>query len=220
MIVYIFNYSITMGIEDIAFSIKSKRNESLDSDNFSVSKIILSEYDIREGNRNVQEMSESLQLNGQKESITLNKRNNGQNVVVNGRTRFLALTIHLHWIECKVKFYDGLTELEEDYLNAILNSHQNPLTSDEKRNFVKKHLKEFTERFGENSIKELSNALKLTDSQVKDYIATVQPHVNEEIVECFKQDTKGYGRGEIKIEALAQVAKKVQNEDALKEIGK
>ena len=209
-----------MRIESIAKSIESKRTRKLDDEKFPLNKILLNEYDIRDGNRNVEVMAESLKLNGQKEPLTLNKREDGSVVIVNGRTRFSAMTTILDWIFGKVKFYDGLTELEEDYLNAILNSQQNPLTTDEKRNFIKRHHGKFEKEFGKEAIKEIGRALRLTDGQVKDYLETVQPYVSETVVDLFKQEKKGYGRGEIKIEALAQVVKKVKDEKALKEIGK
>jgi hypothetical protein len=104
----------------------------------------------------------------------------------------------------------GLTEFEEDYLNATINSNQKELTSDEKREFVKKHKDVM-------SIPSLMVALNLTKGQVEDI--KISTDVPDEIVELFRQEDKGYGRGIIDIQAISQVAKKVKDPEAMKYIG-
>ena len=123
-------------LEKISKSIKAKRNEKLDSQNFPLKKLQLSKYDIRK-NRNTDKMKEDLLRDGQLQPITISKNGNDY-TVVNGRTRYLGMMVHADKFPTDiVEVYEDLTVLEQNYLNAQINVGQNPLTPDEKREFIK-----------------------------------------------------------------------------------
>ena len=125
-------------LSEISTSIHSKRNEKLDSQTLSISKLELSPYDIRK-NRNGEKMKEDLLRDGQLQPITVTK-NGGKYIVVNGRTRYLEMIkMPDKFKTVKVEVYENLTVLEQNYLNAQINVGQNPLTPDEKRDFIIKH---------------------------------------------------------------------------------
>ena len=193
-------------LSDITLSISKQRNKDLDG-LYEIKSISLNEYDIRV-DRNVNDKTESLRLNGQAKPITINIREDGNTVVVDGRTRFLGMQeLRSVMIDCEV--YVGMNELEENYWNAVLNSQVAPLTSDEKLEFVKKY-KDVLDPSA------LGKALRLSIAQVKDYIRA--SNLDDDTIDLFRQQEAGYGRGSFKIEVIGDITKRVDDEEAIRHI--
>jgi len=189
-------------LEAISDSIQNKRNEKLDSLEFPFTKLVLSDYDIRE-DRDITKLKEDLVRDGQLQVMTLSL-NNGIYTVVNGRTRYLAIeainkeTPYPYFKTVKVEVYEDLTELEQNYLNAQINVSQNPLTPNEKVNFVKKY-KDILDP------KALGKALGIKDNMLENYLEVAD--VDEEVLKAFRPKTEGYGRSDIKVEELGNTNK-------------
>lgn len=189
-------------LEEISNSIQTKRNENLDSLNFPFSKLTLSDYDIRE-TRDITKLKDDLVRDGQLQVITVSK-NNGIYTVVNGRTRYLAMqsvneeTPYPYFKTVKVEVYENLSELEQNYLNAQINVSQNPLTPNEKVNFVKKY-KDILD------VKALGEALGIKESMLENYLEVAD--TDEEVLKAFAPKTEGYGRSDIKVEELGNTNK-------------
>lgn len=187
-------------IDSISKSIQSKRNESLDSQDFPISKLKLASYDIRKNRSRNPKLKENLNRDGQLQPITINI-NTGEDwgTVVNGRTRYIEMwelkQTNSLFQNVKVEVYENLTELEQNYLNAQINVSQNPLTPDEKREFIIRHMKEIP-------IKEMAKALGLGMEMFKNYLATTK--VNKEVLKAWLPKSKGHGRGTVKIEELGK----------------
>jgi len=129
-------------LASVSKSIQSKRNEKLDSQKFPLSKLQLSSYDIRKNRTGSPKLRNDLKRDGQLQPITVSK-NGDVYTVVNGRTRQIEM-MELNQSDdlfnmVKVEIYEDLTELEQNYLNAQINISQNPLTPDEKIEFVVKY---------------------------------------------------------------------------------
>jgi len=181
-------------LSEISNSIHSKRNEKLDSQNLSISKLELSLYDIRK-NRNGEKMKEDLLRDGQLQPITVTK-NGKKYIVVNGRTRYIEMVkLPQKFKTVKVEVYENLTVLEQNYLNAQINVGQNPLTPDEKRDFIIKHKDELP-------IEEMAKALGLGLEMFKNYLATTK--VNKEVLKAWTPKSEGHGRGSVKVEELGK----------------
>lgn len=187
-------------IELVAKSIQEKRNETLDSQSYELSKLVLSVYDIRKNRARNPKLKEDLKRDGQLQPITINI-NTGEDVgtVVNGRTRYIEM-VDLNETEdifttVKVEVYENLTTLEQNYLNAQINISQNPLTPDEKREFIIKHKDEL-------SINDMAKALGLGMEMFKNYLATTR--VDDIVLEAWTPKNDGYGRGGIKTEELGK----------------
>lgn len=191
-------------LESISKSIQEKRNETLDSQNFSFSDLELSDYDIRE-NRDTTKLIDDLIRDGQLQVITLSL-NNGSYTVVNGRTRYLAMkeineqeeTLDLFSSNVKVEIYEDLTELEQNYLNAQINVSQSPLTPNEKINFVRKY-KDILDS------QALGKALGIKDTMLENYIEVAEQ--SSEVCKAFSPQNDGYGRSSVKVEELGKVIK-------------
>jgi len=181
-------------LSEISTSIHSKRNEKLDSQTLSISKLELSPYDIRK-NRNGEKMKEDLLRDGQLQPITVTK-NGGKYIVVNGRTRYLEMIkMPDKFKTVKVEVYENLTVLEQNYLNAQINVGQNPLTPDEKRDFIIKHKDELP-------LEEMAKALGLGLEMFKNYLATTK--VSDEVLKAWTPKSEGHGRGSVKVEELGK----------------
>lgn len=182
-------------LSEISASIKSKKNEKLDSQSFPIQKLLLSKYDIRK-NRNTEKMKEDLLRDGQLQPLTVNI-NTGEDfaTIVNGRTRYLGMIVHpKKFPTANVEVYENLTILEQNYLNAQINVSQNPLSPDEKREFIIKHQHELP-------MEEMAKALGLGMEMFKNYHATTK--VSTDVLKSWVA-TKGYGRGSVKVEELGK----------------
>jgi len=179
-------------LEELSSSIDSKRREDLDG-SIDVELIKLSAYDIRV-ERDIESMAETLKRDGQLEFITVNFDEEFY-VIVNGRTRYLALKqpiLSLKKLKCKV--YKGLTILEQNYLNATINTNQKTLTTDEKLRFVIRH---------ENDLDSdsLRKALGLkSKTQLKAFLNVA--NMDKEAREIVKTTKLGRERGTFEIETL------------------
>jgi len=195
-------------LENISASILSKRRADLDTENFPLSKLTLSSYDIRKNRVRNPKLKEDLKRDNQLQPITINVKTDGKKltnlltavlfVVVNGRTRKIEmdeLFAEFGMFEfVSVVVYENLTELEENYLNAQINISQNPLTPDEKREFIIKYKNEIP-------MEEMAKALGFTDLEMfKNYEATTE--VNDSTLKEWMPKSKGHGRGSIKVEEL------------------
>jgi hypothetical protein len=222
-------------LESISKSIQSKRRADLDTQDFPLLKLVLSSYDIRKNRSRSPKMKEDLIRDGQLQPITINIYTNGKKVidlktvsnatVINGRTRKIEMD-DLNkskdlFNNVKVEVYEDMTPLEQNYLNAQINVSQNPLTPDEKREFIIKYMNEIP-------IKEMAKALGLGMAMFKNYLATTK--VNKEVLKAWTPKSKGHGRGKVKVEELgkairmyerkgAKVDKKTLNE-TFKKLGK
>jgi len=189
-----------------------KRAKELDSDKFPIDKLKLNPYDIRK-TRNTENMIKVIKsAGGQLKPIIVNQRNNGDNIIVDGRTRYEAMR-QLDYKTIKVIFFRNLTELEEDLYNAISNNQTQPLRPDEKRAFVLKHSDKLNNE-------ELCEILNIDKGWLKKYKNTCEKQVTEKVLEQFKQVKAGYGRGTLYIEAISDVASRCKSSEALEEIGK
>ena len=189
-------------LESISKSIQSKRNEKLDSQKFPLSQLQLSSYDIRKNRGRNQKLKEDLARDGQLQAITVSK-NGDVYTTVNGRTRQLEMmelneTSDL-FDTVKVEVYENLTELEQNYLNAQINISQNPLTPDEKIEFVIKYKDILNPQ-------DLAKALGLDMKMLDNYlaVATTSPEVRE----AFTPKNEGYGRSGTKVEELGKIVRK------------
>lgn len=198
----------TITLESISKKIQTKRNEKLDSLNFSFSKLQLSDYDIRES-RDISKLTEDLVRDGQLQVITVSVCN-GISTIVNGRTRYLAMKEINGNEETKdlfstvnVEVYNDLSELEQDYLNAQINVSQNPLTANEKVNFVKKYLNVLDP-------KALGKALGIAKEMLSNYIETAS--TDDVVQKAFSPQSEGYGRSDVKVEELGRTAKAYKSE--------
>lgn len=196
-------------LETISKSIKSKRRADLDTENFPLSKLTLSTYDIRKNRSRNSKLREDLKRDKQLQPITINVKTDGKKltdlqkavlfVVVNGRTRKLEMdelfaTDGL-FANVAVAIYENLTEIEENYLNAQINISQNPLTPDEKREFIIRHRKDLP-------IEEMAKALGLGMEMFKNYDATTQ--VSDKVLKAWTPKSEGHGRGSVKVEELGK----------------
>ena len=189
-----------ISLSDISLSIHSKRRVDLDNQNYPFDNIQLADYDIRQS-RDVEKMKDDLFRDGQLQPITVNFDNDtdfadGMATIINGRTRYYGMKALNEENEdmfafVNIEVYVGLTELEQNYLNAQINVSQNPLTATEKLAFVEKYQNQL-------DAVELGKALGLSLSQVQKYVATSK--IDPEVREKFVQKTEGYGRGEINVE--------------------
>lgn len=196
-------------LEKISANILSKRRADLDTENFPLSKLTLSSYDIRKNRMRNPKLKEDLKRDNQLQPITINVKTDGKKltnlltatlfVVVNGRTRKIEmdeLFAELGMFKfVSVVVYENLTELEENYLNAQINISQNPLTPDEKREFILKYKDEI-------SIEEMAKALGLGMEMFKNYLATTE--VDDKVLKAWTPQSKGHGRGEVKVEELGK----------------
>lgn len=201
-------------LETISKSIQSKRRADLDTQEFPLSKIVLSTYDIRKNRGRNSKLMGDIKRDGQLQPITINIKSNGKQinslddiikyaiviaVVVNGRTRKIEMDeLFALFGLCefvKVEIYVDLTELEENYLNAQINITQNPLSPDEKREFIIKHMNEI-------SIEEMAKALGLGMEMFKNYLATTK--VSPDVLKAWTPKSDGHGRGSVKIEELGK----------------
>ena len=193
-------------LEDISKSIKSKRNEKLDSLSLPIKKLELSKYDIRK-NRNTEKMKEDLLRDGQLQPITVSKTDD-KYTIVNGRTRYLGMIIFPDKFPTAiVEVYEDLTVLEQNYLNAQINVGQNPLTPDEKREFIIKHRKELP-------IEDMAKALGLGLEMFKNYMATAE--VSKSVLKAWTPQSEGHGRGSVKVEELGKVVRAYEQESGVK----
>lgn len=193
-------------LESISCSIQVKRNEEFDSLEFPVSKLVLAEYDIRE-NRDTDKLAINLKRDGQLQPITVSI-NDGIFTVVNGRTRFLAIqkireTENL-FSRVKIEAYSDLTELEQNYLNAQINVSQNPLTPNEKVNFVKKYKNELDPIA-------LGAALGIDKAMLVNYIEVAE--YTKKVLEAFSPQNEGHGRSSVKVEELGKISKAYKSEN-------
>ncbi len=195
-------------LESISNGIQGKRNETLDSQNFPFKDLKLSPYDIRE-NRDIKKLKNNLVRDGQLQVITISM-NNGIPTVVNGRTRHITMEeINADeqtkdmFSTVKVEVYEDLTELEQDYLNAQINVSQNPLTPNEKVNFVKKYINILDP-------KALGEALGIAKEMLEMYIETAE--TNDEVQQAFSPQNEGHGRSDVKVEELGKTAKAYKSE--------
>jgi len=195
-------------LETISASILSKRRADLDTENFPLSKLTLSTYDIRKNRVRNPKLKEDLKRDNQLQPITINAKTNGKPLVkledadlfvtVNGRTRKIEMDELFaetgKFANVSVVVYENLTELEENYLNAQINISQNPLTPDEKREFIIKYKNEIP-------MEEMAKALGFTDLEMfKNYEATTE--VDDDVLKAWIPKSKGHGRGSIKVEEL------------------
>jgi hypothetical protein len=203
-------------IESVSKSIQSKRRAELDSQDFLMTNLILSTYDIRKNRGRNAKLKEDLARDGQLQPLTISVVT-GEEVgtVVNGRTRYIEMCdLPDLFKTVKVEVYENLNELEQNYLNAQINISQNPLTPDEKREFIIRHKNEI-------SIEEMAKALGLGMEMFKNYMATTK--VSDKVLKAWTPKSEGHGRGTVKIEELGKairayekkggnVSKKVLNE--------
>jgi len=203
-------------LSEISESIRSKRNESLDEQNFLISALRLSPYDIRK-TRNTEKMKEDLLRDGQLQPLTVSKNGNVY-TIVNGRTRYLGMTaLPEHFATAAIEVYEDLTVLEQNYLNAQINVGQNPLLPDEKRDFIIKHRHELP-------MEDMAKALGLGMEMFKNYEATTK--VTAKVLEAWTPKSEGHGRGSVKVEELGKVIRKFEqmgvkpNMNTLKKLGK
>jgi hypothetical protein len=184
-------------IESVSKSIQSKRRADLDVQDFSILKLVLSTYDIRKNRGRSAKLKEDLARDGQLQPLTINiKTGEDQGTVINGRTRYIEMCDMPDLFKTvKVEVYENLTELEQNYLNAQININQNPLTPDEKREFIIRHMKEI-------SIEEMAKALGLGMEMFKNYMATTK--VSNEVLKAWTPKSEGHGRGSVKIEELGK----------------
>jgi hypothetical protein len=196
-------------LNSISASILSKRRSDLDTENFPLSKLTLSTYDIRKNRVRNPKLREDLKRDNQLQPITINIKTDGKKltnllnallfIVVNGRTRKIEMddlfaTDGL-FANVSVVVYENLTELEENYLNAQINISQNPLTPDEKREFIIKYKNEIP-------IEEMAKALGLGMEMFKNYLATTK--VDKEVLKAWTPKSEGHGRGTVKVEELGK----------------
>jgi len=196
-------------LETISANILSKRRADLDTENFPLSKLTLSSYDIRKNRIRNPKLKEDLKRDNQLQPITINVKTDGKKltdlhkailfVVVNGRTRKIEMDDLFaetgKFTNVSVAVYENLTELEENYLNAQINISQNPLTPDEKREFIIKYKDEI-------SIEEMAKALGLGMEMFKNYEATTE--VDDKVLKAWTPQSKGHGRGTVKVEELGK----------------
>lgn len=187
-------------IESISKNIQSKRRADLDTQEFPLSKLKLSSYDIRKNRSRNSKLMEDLLRDGQLQPLTISI-NTGEDIatVVNGRTRVIEIQ-DLNksqglFENIKVEVYENLTPIEQNYLNAQINISQNPLTPDEKREFIIKHKNEIP-------IEEMAKALGLGMEMFKNYLATTE--VSKDVLKAWTPKSKGHGRGSEKIEELGK----------------
>jgi len=189
-------------LEEISDSIQGKRNEKLDSQEFPFSDLTLSDYDIRD-NRDIENLKDDLVRDGQLQDITVSL-NNGVYIIVNGRTRFLAMqavnaeTPYPYFKTVKVEVYENLSELEQNYLNAQINVSQSPLTPNEKVNFVKKYKDVLDPQA-------LGVALGIKENMLENYLEVAD--TDEEVLKAFAPKTEGYGRSDVSVEQLGNTNK-------------
>lgn len=178
----------------ISKNIKAKRDESLDTQTFPIHKLGLSPYDIRE-TRDIDKMKDDLLRDGQLQPITVTFVTNKKAIVVNGRTRYLAILELIKeghsFPTVNIEVYSELTQMEQDYLNAQINVSQKSLTSNEKLAFVDKYKDKLDPL-------DLGEALGLSPAQTAKYkaVSKMSPKVRAK----YTQKTDGNGRGEINIE--------------------
>ena len=195
-------------LETISKSIQTKRRADLDTQDFLLSKLVLSSYDIRKNRGRNSKLKEDLARDGQLQPITVNIETDGQQTdinlvvkatIVNGRTRYIEMKelnqLDKSFTNVKVEIYENLTYLEQNYLNAQINISQNPLTPDEKREFIIKHMKEIP-------IEEMAKALGLGMEMFKNYLATTK--VNKDVLKAWTPKSDGHGRGSVKVEELGK----------------
>ncbi len=202
-------------LESISKNIQLKRRADLDTQNFPLIKLGLSLYDIRKNRGRNFKLQEDLQRDGQLQPITVNIKTDGTAVadvnlvheatVVNGRTRKIEMD-ELNKIQglfkyVKVEVYENLTELEEDYLNAQINVSQNPLSADEKVEFVRKY-KNVLDPLA------LGKALGIAEVMLENYLEVAE--ADEEVLEEYRPQSEGYGRSEIKVEEYGKMSKAVK----------
>ena len=207
-------------LESVSKSIQSKRNEKLDSQTFPISQLQLADYDIRKNRNRNPKLKEDLIRDGQLQPITVSK-NNGVYTVVNGRTRLIEMRdlneTDDSFSTVKVEIYEDLTELEQNYLNAQINISQNPLTPDEKIDFVIKYQYVLNPQ-------DLGKALGLNKEMLDNYFAVAK--TSKEVREAFTPKSDGYGRSGTKVEELGKVCRKFDQlgikptDEDLIEIGK
>jgi hypothetical protein len=207
-------------LETISKSIQAKRRADLDTESFPLSKLTLATYDIRRSRGRNPKLKKDLDRDGQFQAITVNIRSNGNDiksiddiiknaiiiaVIVNGRTRKIEMddifTSSGKFKDVKVEIYVDLTEMEEDYLNAQINISQNPLTGDEKIEFVKKYM-------GLIDPVALREAIGVGETQIEYYLEVAV--ADAEVLEEFRPANDGYDRSEIKIEEYAKMSKAVK----------
>ena len=194
-------------IELISKSIQSKRNEKLDSQDFPISKLKLASYDIRKNRSRNSKLKEDLLRDGQLQPITINiNTGEDEGTVINGRTRCIEMRdLPDLFKTAKVEVYENLTQLEQNYLNAQINVSQNPLTPDEKREFIIKHMNEIP-------IKEMAKALGLGMEMFKNYMATTK--VSNDVLKAWTPKSKGHGRGKVKVEELGKAIRMYERKGA------
>jgi len=198
-------------LESISASILSKRRADLDTENFPLSKLTISSYDIRKNRVRNPKLKEDLKRDNQLQPITVNvksvdgkKLTDLQNailfIVVNGRTRKIEMDELFAetgmFANVSIVVYENLTELEENYLNAQINISQNPLTPDEKREFIIKYKNEIP-------MEEMAKALGFTGLEMfKNYEATTE--VSDKVLKAWTPKSEGHGRGSMKVEELGK----------------
>ncbi len=180
-------------LDALSAQIQSKRNPSRDG-KFEIENLVLSDYDIRMS-RDIDEMIRTLKRDGQLDALTITI-NRGFAVIINGRTRFEAM-IRLGWKTTYCEVYENLTQIEQDYLNAIINTNQHPLTSDERLRFVEHHKDQL-------DIGDLARALGIGEGRVMAYIAV--SNLPEDVRELCRTNSEGRERGEYEIDTLNIVA--------------
>jgi len=194
-------------LEELSKGIDNKRTPELDGE-FDFNKLCLSEYDIRT-ERDVSIMIETLKRDGQLEPLTISLDDESA-IIVNGRTRYYGFAKMKQFGEwapnlplgkVKVKVYRNLTVIEQNYLNATINSNQKTLTTDEKLAFVEQHENELDED-------SLRKALGLESKKhVKDYKSIAKVLRNQPELRDYLKTTKGgRGRGDIEIETARVIA--------------
>ena len=77
-------------IQSVSEAIDKKRTPQNDTENFPLSKLSLCKYDIRSTSRNVEKLVDALRTLGQQDPMTVTK-NDDKYIIVNGRTRYIAL---------------------------------------------------------------------------------------------------------------------------------
>jgi len=196
---------ITLG--QLSNTIGTKRRPDLDGE-IDFDKIELSPYDIRT-ERNVPFMAKSLARDGQLHPLTVTF-NGGKIITVNGRTRyygFKTLKEKGKWVpnlvnsKVKIEAYENLDRLEQNYLNATINSHQKTLNPDEKLAFVEQH----KDDLDENSLREALGLEKI--KQVRSYKDVAEMLEEQPELRPYLKTTKdGRGRGEVEIETASIIS--------------
>ena len=160
-----------ISIKDLVESIKSKKTGYK---KISLKNIKPRGHDLRQ-TRNPEQLKNSILQNGITEPLSVNEVD-GYFRLINGKTRWCAMMLDGVADQYKKNFgsldiycetYKGLTEEEEDYLDAIKNAEQKSLSKEEKLKYVER----YGDKINEN---DLRNILGLELKQVREYIVVAK----------------------------------------------